>query len=549
MKKKSSVFSLGSLLLILFLLITGCSAETSTDYGSNTKKDGTKSGKEEVQQGGTLVLGTTASPTLFNPLYSTDTSSSMIEGFIYSGLVTIDREFNPVPDLAEKWENSDDGLTWTFQLRKGVKWHDGKDFTADDVVFTYSIPLSKDYKGPRGLSFETITKVEKVDDYTVKITLKEPYAPFLAFVGTSGILPKHILGDVPIQDLGKHEFNTKNPIGTGPFKFEEWKDGEYIKLAANDDYFLGKPKLDGIIDKIVPDSNALMAQMQTGEISLTSIAPEQMESAKKLEEQGKVKILSGPSNSWEYLGYNLRNPLFKDRNVRIALTHAIDKESIVKAILNGDGTVAHGPGSPANWAFNENMPKFEYDVNKAKELLKEAGWEKGSDGILQKDGKKFEFTIKTTSANETRQKIAQVVQEQFKQIGIKANIQLLEWSAYVKETSPPNWNFDAIVAGWSIGSDPDPTWFWDTNEIEKGLNYQAYSNQKVDELVRENTRIVDQQERLKIMHEVDQIVAEDQPATFLYYPNGHMIINPKLHGPIYNTANTYFEIEKWYFEK
>lgn len=535
------------MVLAIMLIVAACSDGEVKDNSKSTGNENEENTTEN-KSGGSLFLGTTAAPTLFNPYYSTDTSSSTIEGFIFSGLVTVDHDFNPEGDLAEDWEFTDDGLKWTFKLRENVKWHDGEDFTADDVVFSYNIPLHEDYVGPRGLPFEIIEEVNKINDYTVEIILSEPYAPFITITAQFEILPEHILGDIPIADLGTQRFNTKEPIGTGPFKFKEWREGEYIELSANEDYFLGKPKLDSVIYKIVPDMNTLMAQLQVGDINLMGVSPEYMETAKNLEEKGLIEVTSGPSNSWEYIGYNLRNELFQDKLVRQALTHAIDKEAIVQAILDGSGTVAHGPGSPANWSFNPDVPKFEYDPEEAKRKLKEAGWEPGADGTLEKDGKKFEFALKTTSANAIRQQIAEVAQQQLSEIGIKTTIEVLEWSAYVEETSPPKWNFDAIVAGWSIGSDPDPTWFWHSSEIENGLNYGAYSNPKVDELLSENTKISDIDERKKIIGEADAIVTEDQPSTFLYNAEGHLAKAVNFVGPQFSAANTYYKIHEWYLE-
>lgn len=540
-----------AVVMIMMLIVSACSngAETGVESNQgNQDNQGNQGEKEVATSGGRLLLGTTAAPTLFNPYYSTDTSSSTIEGFIFSGLVTVDTEFNPEGDLAESWEFSDDGLTWTFKLRENVKWHDGEDFTADDVVFSYNIPLHEDYTGPRGLPFEIIEEVNKIDDYKVEIVLSEPYAPFITITAQFEVLPEHILGDVPIADLGKNPFNTKEPIGTGPFKFKEWKEGQYIQLDAFDEYHKGKPKLESIIYKIVPDTNTLMAQLQVGDINLAGISPQYIETAKKLEEQGKVVVSSGNSNAFEYIGYNLRNDLFKDKEVRQALTHAIDKDAIVQAILDGAGTVAHGPGSPANWAFNPDMPEFKYDPELAKKKLEDAGWKPGPDGVLEKDGKKFEFALKTTSANEIRQQIAEVVQQQWSEIGVKVSIELLEWSAYVEQTSPPLWNFDAIVAGWSIGSDPDPTWFWHTSEIANGLNYNGFSNARVDELLSQNTSISDLEERKRIIAEADAIVAEEQPNTFLYYVHGSLAKAPNLHGPEFNAANTYYNIHEWYVD-
>ncbi|MBS4190754.1 peptide-binding protein [Bacillus sp. FJAT-49705] len=552
MKKRNLFSILFALTLILGMLAAcsnGKSQNTNTSENSNKEEKNEEHANKEPRQGGSLILGTTAAPSLFNPYYSTDTSSRAIENFIFSGLVTINREFKPEGDVAESWEVSDDGLKWTFKIRQGMKFHDGHDLTADDVIFSYSLPLHKDYKGPSGLPFQVIKEINKVDDYTVEFVLTEPYAPFITITATMGVLPKHILGDVPVEELGKNEFNTKKPIGSGPFKFAVWKEGQYVKVEAFDDYYAGRPYLDSIIYKIVPDANAIIAQLQAGDITYTSISPTNVSIAKKMADEGKLVLKSGVSNAWEYIGYNLRNPLFQDIKVRQALTHAIDRESIVQSVLDGAGEVAHGPGSPANWAFTEDVPKFDYDPKKASQMLEEAGWKKGSDGILEKDGKKFSFTLTTTSANDIRQQIATVAQQQLAEVGIEVKIELLEWSAYIEETTPPKWNFDAIVAGWSIGSDPDPTYFWHSKEIEQGLNYGAFSNPKVDELLEKNTQVSDIDERKAVISEAEKIVTEEQPYTFLYYPMSYLGHSPKLHGPEFSVANSYYDIHKWWMEE
>ncbi|WNS74734.1 peptide-binding protein [Bacillus sp. DTU_2020_1000418_1_SI_GHA_SEK_038] len=557
MKKRKLLSVLFAFSLILGML-AACSnsstqstntTESNNNAGQNQDQKQEEKASNEPRQGGSLVLGTTGSPTLFNAYYSTDGASRVIENLIFSGLVTINREFKPEGDVAESWDVTDDGLKWTFKIRQGMKFHDGHDLTADDVIFSYSLPLNEDYTGPYGLPFKVIKEINKVDDYTVEFVLTEPYAPFITITATMGVLPKHLLEDVPVAELGKHEFNTKNPIGSGPFKFSEWKDGQYVKVDAFDDYYEGRPYLDSIIYKIVPDANAIIAQLQAGDITYTGITPSNVPIAQKMADEGKLELKSGVSNAWDYIGYNLRNPLFQDKSVRQALTHAIDRESIVAAVLDGAGQVTHGPGSPANWAFTEDVPKFEFDPSQSSQMLDEAGWKKGADGILEKDGKKFSFTLTTTSSSETYQQIATVVQQQLAEVGIEVKIELLEWSAYLEATQPPNWKFDAIVAGWSIGSDPDPTYFWHSKEIEQGLNYFAFSNPKVDELLDMNTKVSDIDERKAVISEAEKIITEEQPYTFLYNPMGYIGHSPKLHGPEFSVANSYYDIHKWWLEE
>jgi peptide/nickel transport system substrate-binding protein len=551
MKSKKWLFMLVSMMLVFALFLTGCNTgETTQGEGNNNEKPAEEPTEEPSgpQQGGDLIVGSIGAPTLFNDLYSTDTASSDISGFIYNGLVTSNEKLEAVGSLAESWNTSEDGLTWTFNLKKGVKWHDGKDFTADDVVFTYSIPLSEDYSGARASSFEKIKSIKAIDQHTVEIVLSEPYAPFI-WTAAYGILPKHILGDVPIAELGEHEFNTKNPIGTGPFKFVEWKEGQYVKVEANEDYFEGRPYLDSITYKIVPDQNALLAQKAAGDVHHIAVSSADLATAQQWESEEKVNLFTGPSLAYTYLGYNQKNELFQDKKVRQALTHAIDREAIVEAVLNGDGQLANTPGSPISWAFNKNVPVFDYDVDKAKAMLAEAGWEDtDGDGVLDKDGKKFSFEVKTNQGNKAREQIATIVQQQFKEVGIEAKPKIMEWSAFIGEVTAPNWKYDAVILGWSLGTDPDPSDIFHSKEREEGLNFVHYSNPEMDALMDENTKILDQEERAEVIKEIQAGIAEDQPYSFLYYPNDHYATPKNLNGVVFHPSNPYYNVHKWWFK-
>ncbi|WP_414703632.1 peptide-binding protein [Pseudalkalibacillus sp. SCS-8] len=533
------------------LFLAACNASPSSEPSNDDEGESgtdTEQATDEPKQGGDLIVGSIGAPTLFNDLYSTDISSSDISGWIYDGLVVFDENLEPQPDLAKEWKTSDDGLVWTIKLHEGVKFHDGEPLTADDVVFTYEIPLHEDYTGPRASSFEKIEKVEAVDDTTVKMTLSEPYAPFMDSL-TYGILPEHILGDVPVKELGEHEFNTKNPIGSGPFKFEEWKEGQYVKVTAFEDYFEGRPNLDSITYKIVPDANALMAQIANGDVHQASVQSPDLETAKKLEEEGKIVLSTDLALSYTYIGWNQKNELFQDEKVRQALTHAIDRETMISAVLNGDGEVAHAPSSPLSWAYNEDVPKFGYDVEKAKKMLEEAGWTPGDDGILQKDGKKFQFEIKTNQGNKAREQIAQVVQEQLKQVGIEVKPKIMEWSAFIEDVTAPNWNYDAVILGWALSADPDPTAIWHSKEREAGLNFVHFSDPELDKLMDENTKELDQEKRKEMIAKIQEGIVEQQPYTFLYYPNDHYALDPSIKGFTHHPRSEYYNIENWWMDK
>ncbi|MFC4320654.1 peptide-binding protein [Litchfieldia salsa] len=544
MKLRKSAWLLLVLTLAMSMFLAACGGNNADEPAKEDTDGETAAPTGEPVTGGDIIVGSIGEPTLFNPLYSTDVSSSDIEGFIFSGLVSGDTEFNPVNDLATDVKMSEDGLTFTVTLREDVKWHDGEAFNADDVVFTFGVPKHPDYAGERGSAFETLETVTKIDDYTVEFKLNQVDATFHPITLSYFILPEHILGEVPVADLGEHEFNTKSPVGTGPFKFEEWRDGEYVKVVANDDFYDGRPYLDSITYKIVPDQNSLLAQLQAGDVDFTEVPGTDLETVKSFD---GIKVESGLGLSYTYLAFNLQQERFNDVKVRQAMTHAINREEIVQAVMNGDGEVAHVPESPLSWAYNDDVPRFEFDQEKAKSLLAEAGWEDtDGDGILDKDGEKFSFTIKTNQGNKIREDIVVVLQQQLKEVGIEATPEIVEWSAYIEQISAPNWDFDAMVLGWSMSTFPDQYDIFHSSQREEGLNMHWYSNAEADKLMEEAKQILDQDEYKEIYGKIYNILAEEQAYTFLYYPNVHRAMLENIQGYEFHAKSEFYNIHKWW---
>lgn len=554
---KKSAWLLISLMLVLSMFLAACSGgqKTSNEPAKETEKEETPAAEEqannEPQVGGDLIIGSTGSPTMFNTLYSNDASSSDIEGMIFDSLMGNDLEFNPVTDggLAEKFDASPDGLTFTIKIVENAKFHDGEPLDADDVVFTYNIPLSPDYDGIRKSYFENIEKVEKIDQYTVKFTLKQVDAQFPVVSLGFGILPEHILKDVPIADMGEHEFNTKNPIGSGPFKFEEWKDGEYVKVVANEDYWDGRPYLDSVTYKIVPDANSVLAQLQAGDIHYFAGVPQpDVPTVESFADAANLRLESGLALSYSFLGFNQRDPKFQDKSVRQAITHAIDRKAIVENVMAGLGEVAHVPESPLSWAYNPDVPKFEHDVEKAKKMLADAGWKPGADGILEKDGERFSVEVKTNQGNKVREDIVVILQQQLKEVGIEIIPQLVEFSALIADIDPGVWNFEGIVLGWSLGVDPDPSGIFHTKEIENGLNFTGYSNPEIDVLMDAQLQELDKEKRKEMIGKIQEALAEDQPYTFLYYPEEFRALPKNLEGYEFHAKNQLYHINKWWLK-
>lgn len=556
---RKPIWLLLSMMLVLSMFLAACGGNDTnekpkdnqgteqTDGNDNNEKGGDEAaGNDEPVQGGELVIGSTGEPTIFNPLYSNDSVSSDVEALIYDGLVGSDLEFNTTNDnMAEKVEESEDGLTYTVTLKDGIKFHDGEPLTADDVVFTYNIPLSEDYDGVRGDYFESLEKVEKVDDLTIKFTLNKVDVQFPSVGLSFGILPEHLLKDVPIADLGEHEFNTKNPVGSGPFKFVENKKGQYVKVEAFDDYYQGRPHLDTITMKIVPDANAMLTQLQNRDIDFWAAVPAtDVDTVQEFADDIGIRIESGLALSYTFLGYNFRNDLFKEKEVRQAITHAIDRETIVNELLEGKGQVADVPESPLSWAYNPDVPKFEYDPEKAKQMLADAGWTPGADGILEKDGKRFSFEIKTNQGNKAREDIIVVLQNQLKEVGIEAKPKIMEFSALIKDINPPNRNYEALLLGWSLATDPDPSGIFHTKNAEKGNNMGAYSNPELDKLMDEQLQERDKEKRKELIGKIQQGIAEDQPYTFIYYPEEFRAMPAELQGYEFHAKNYIYNPHK-----
>lgn len=520
-------------------------AGNDDDNAGNDNNEGNDNAEAgEPQEGGTVTIGVVGEPVGFISTHSSDVPSSDIENFVYDQLVQIDEEIEIQPSLATDWDISDDGLTYTINIVEDVYFHDGEPLTAEDVAFTYNIFIDEEYTGPRASAFVNVESVEALDDTTVEFQLSDIDARLLANLGY-GILPEHILGDVPATELEEHE-QARNPIGSGPFVFEEWEDGQYIQLAANEDYWDGRPIIDRITMSVVGDQNAAMAQLEAGDIDITTIPATDFSTAEAWDEEGLIDLQSTLGFQYNYMGFNTDRDMFGDKETRQAITHAIDREAIIGQVGQGQGEVAHGPVSPLSWAYTDDMPRFEYDVDRARELLEEAGWEEGSDGTLERDGERFEFTLATNAGNQIREDIAVIIQSMLNEVGIDVTPEYVEWGAFLDQIQPPNWDFDAVILGWGLATDPDPTALWHSREYEQGQNNVNYRNDEVDELIDQNVSIVDPEERAEVLQEIFAMIAEDQPYTFLYYPNDLKAIPTNLEGFVHHPRINFYRAHEWY---
>jgi len=480
------------------------------------------------------------------PALASDASSLAAAGYVYNGLVKYDKDLSITGDLAESWDISEDGLKITFHLRKGVKWHDGVPFTSHDVMFTYKTMVSPKTPTAYAESYLQVKSASTPDDYTFVVTYEKPFAKALISWGLN-ILPKHLLDgkDITKSPLGRH------PIGTGPYKFVEWKTGEKLVFTANDDYFEGKPGIGKVIIRIIPDPTAIFVNLKAGQVDRASLTPFQYKyQTDKKSFKEKFKRYEYLAFSYTYLGYNLTRPLFKDIRVRQAISYAIDKKELVDKVLLGYGKEATGPYKPGTWVYNSNVKKYHYNVKKAKNLFAEAGWkDTDGDGILDKGGKAFSFEIITNQGNVKRKKTATIIQRKLKEVGIQVKIRIIEWAAFLKEFVNKK-NFDALILGWAGGPEPDIYNVWHSSKTKPGeLNHISYKNSEVDELLEKGRRTFKQSERKKYYDRIQEILAEEQPYTFLYVAEDLTAIQKRFKGIVPSPLGIDYNFTKWTVEE
>ncbi|OHE20972.1 MAG: peptide ABC transporter substrate-binding protein, partial [Sulfurimonas sp. RIFOXYD12_FULL_36_11] len=411
----------------------------------------------------TLHLATSANPSRLNPILATDSSSSEITGFLFNGLVKYDKDLSTIiGDLAEEFYFEDD-TTLLFKIKKNVKWHDGKPFSAKDVVFTYEVLISSKISSPYSANFRFVKSVEVVDERTVRVKYKEPYFKALE-TWMMGILPHHILKDE--QNLMNSSFNT-NPVGTGAYKLHQLEHSKNIILSAYDDYFEGRAKIDTISFHVIADPMTRFLMLKSSALDVGSIEPMQYE--RQLDDGffKKFNIYENISQSYTYLGFNLRLEKFKNPKVREALSLAIDREELVKILFFNHAKVCSGPFLPGTKAFNEDVKVPQQNIQKAKELLREAGYDENNP---------FTFEIATSNSSEIRPYAAQILQHQLKKAGVVVTLKVMEWQAFLNMTVFPR-KFDSVLLGWGLSPTPDPYMFWHSQSDKKGgFNLVGYHN-------------------------------------------------------------------------
>ena len=426
-----------------------------------------------------------------------------------------------------------------FKLRDDVRFHDGHLFDAKDVVFTYEAVMNPKNLSPRTSDFEPIKSIDVIDAFTLRVVYKRLFSPAIS-AWTIGILPEHLLNqdalDVEMDERGlsasaresfglrDSRFN-RNPIGTGPFEFVEWQSDELIHLSRNEAYW-GLPALySNYHYRVVPDPLTQEVEFRSGSIDTYTPQPHQVA---RYKEDPSYQAYSSLGFGYTYIGYNNRRPLFSDPKVRRALGMAVDIDAIIEFVMYGQGERTTGPyPKNTNW-YDHGVDPIPYDPDGARQLLEELGWRENSDGWLEKDGQVFEFNLVTNNGNLLRKAVMTIAQNAWQKIGIKCNTQLFEWAVFLQDFINPG-DFDAVILGWSMGVDPDLYQLWHSSQSgQNQLNFVGYDNATADALIERIRKEYDPAEQQRLAHELHQVIAADQPYTFLYAPLTTRVLDQKI---------------------
>jgi len=515
------------------------------------------------EKGGTYVEGVVGLPQWVNPILAQyNPVDRDLCALIFEGLTRVNEQGELEPYLAAAWEVSEDGKVYTFQLRQDVRWHDGVPFTTDDVVFTIQAIQDPDYQGvPYLAELWRSVQVEKIDDYTVRFTLEEPFIPFLDYT-TIGLLPAHLLADVPARQLPKHPFSTR-PVGTGPFMLEELTT-EHALLRVNPRHWGPRPYLEKIEFRFYPSEEALFAAYERGEVKgISYVRPQDIP---RLRGYPDLRLYSARISGYTLIYLNLDNPevpFFQDKRVRQALLYALDRQRLIDRVLNGQGLIAHSPIMPDSWAYDPEIPIYPYDPQQAQKLLDEAGWrdlqrlwamtgegQAEATGVREKEDVKLSFTLLTRN-DPLDIALAQEIARQWARVGVQATPQAVTFSTLTSEYLRPR-RFQAVLSRWQeLPPDPDPYPRWHSTQIGgEGQNFAGFVNRDADEAIEQARSITDRARRAALYRQFQRVFAEEVPSLLLYYPVYTYAVDKEVKevqiAPLMSPGDRFRNVASWY---
>lgn len=512
------------------------------------------------EQGGQVVFAIWSAPDgvfNFNLHESRYDADSM--GPIFDGMLGLNPDLTFYYNLAEEWEIREDGRVFYYKLRDDIYFHDGEPVTTADIRFTFEWMMHQDYTGVRAGNWakiigfddfkagktDNVEGIKVLNDREIEFHFAEVDAPAHLSVSTWPISPKHVFEGTPIGELQHHKAIT-NPIGSGPFKFVRYVEGAFVEMVRNENYHRGIPRLERIIVKVA-NPDAAQLELLTGGVDAAWMTPNAEDWA-VFKDSGFLSIVEYPANSYQYMALHNEHELFQDRRVRQAITYAIDRFSMVEELLDGMGVVQAGHMSSVSWAFNEDLQPRPFDPERARTLLNEAGWTLGDDGILKKDGTRFEFTLDYPTGDPVRENSALIIQKNLRYIGIEVNLNIMDFSALLAKVFPDAdgnlGEFDAYLMSWILGADPDASIVWGN---DAGWNAWRFVHPDNQRLLDAGRATVDIEKRKLIYDEWQQLIFDENPVVFLYAANEAYVFDSALRGFNPGPFGIWFDLIEWHW--
>jgi len=469
-------------------------------------------------EGDWLVWRLGAEPATLNLITAKDLYADWVtSGSIFESLLEYDLDKVELkPLLAKSYEISVDGLEITFCLRDDVWFSDGEPITTDDILFTYETIMNPGVDAARMANyFKDIERVVKIDKQVIKFVMRKPYFKFLEMVGGMPILPKHIYEFTDPEEFNKHR---SNQVGSGPYIFEKWNVGREIVLRRNERYWGKRPKLDKLVYRIITNEVAALQALQSHDIDFMRPDPEQFANRsgdKEFTDKFYCLKYWTPGDGYRYIGWNQTSPFFKDRRVRLAMTHIINREVIISNLLKGLGHSITGPFYVFGPQNDPSIEPWPYAPQRAKELLDEAGWvDTDGDGLRDKDGIAFRFSFMIVSQSPFHERLAKLLKDEAAKVGIEVILDPYEWSVFTERLNTRS--FEAVTLAWTGSIQKDPYQIWHSSQIEsRGSNFVDFRNAKADAIIEKARQTMDADERNKLYHRFHQLLHEEQPYTFL----------------------------------
>jgi peptide/nickel transport system substrate-binding protein len=531
--------------IAITVLLSACGGGDGGGGGGAAGKGGADKGPPV--QGGTAAIAVLSDFQAFNPVTNTHlTTDDVIKHMLFTPLIQYDAKLQPIPWLAERWELADTAVT--FHLRRDVRWHDGQPVTAEDVKFTFDLAKDPSTASLLGSAYMNLVKsATVVDPYTVRFSFTAPHAQALDGFWWAP-LPRHLLQGVNPAELNKQEFN-RRPVGSGPFRFGEWRAGQSVTLVANEQFspsLGGRPRLDRVVFRVVPEATTMVTELINGTADMIAytLLPDQ---GAQIQNQRGVDLRHYPSREFTYFAWNNTRPLFSDARIRRALSMGINRDQIIQGLLKGFAVPASGMIPSWSPLYTEMAP-LPHDVNAARQLLAQAGWtDTNGDGIAEKGGQPLRFVLTINSANRLHADIAQVVQQQLRQIGADVQIRPQEFQSMLQQYKSRQ--YDAVLANWSLDTfkvDPTPLFSCAEAKVANSANRTGYCNPAADRLMEQGLRTSDPAQARQLWAQHAQILQQDQPITFLFWLEDMAGIGPRPQNVVTDARSKIVNIREWW---